>query len=73
MIWSVAALSIGAIALLLMLLRHGAIARSAALIYLVPPTSAVMAYLLFGETLTPIQLCGMAVTAVGVALARSTA
>ncbi|ALK07999.1 DMT family transporter [Blastochloris viridis] len=66
MAWSVLAISIGAVALLLLLIRRGAVARAAALIYLVPPAAAVQAYLLFGETLTGIQLAGMALTAIGV-------
>ncbi len=67
--WSVLALSLGAIGLLLMLIRKGEVSRAAALIYLIPPTVAVEAFLLFGETLGPIQLLGMAVTVAGVALA----
>jgi len=68
MTWSVVMNSIGANFLLLMLLRRGAIARAAALIYLMPPVVAAQAYLMFGETLTPAQLAGAAVTVVGVAL-----
>lgn len=67
--WSVCALSIGAIALLLVLIRRGAVAGVASLLYLVPPVSAVLAYLLFGETLAPIQMAGMALATVGVAIA----
>lgn len=66
--WSVLALSIGAIALLLMLLRHGAVSRAAALSYLVPVCTALEAYVLFGENLTVVQLAGMMVTAGGVAM-----
>lgn len=69
MAWSVVALSMGAIGLLLMLIRRGAVSRAAALIYLVPPSVAIEAFLLFGETMTVLQVFGMAVTAVGVALA----
>lgn len=69
MAWSVLALSLGAIGLLLMLIRRGAVARSAALIYLVPPAVALEAFLLFGERLAPVQLAGMALTVLGVALA----
>ncbi len=67
--WSVLALSIGAIWLLLALIRHGEVSRASQLIYLVPPAAAIQAWLLFGETLTPLQLVGMAATAVGVAIA----
>ncbi|HEY8382141.1 MAG TPA: DMT family transporter [Microvirga sp.] len=67
--WAVFGLSIGAIGLLLFLIRRGAVAGVAALLYLVPPVSAVMAYVLFGETLNPLQMAGMAVAALGVAIA----
>lgn len=69
MAWSVVAVSIISIALLLHLIRRGEVARSAQLVYLVPPTAAVQAYFLFGERLTGIQLAGMAVTVAGVVLA----
>jgi drug/metabolite transporter (DMT)-like permease len=69
MIWSVFALSIGAIGLLLMLIRRGAVSKAATLVFMVPPTAAIMAYLLFGETLNLWQIVGMGLTAIGVALA----
>jgi drug/metabolite transporter (DMT)-like permease len=68
--WSVFALSIGAIWLLLLLIRHGEVSRAAQLIYLVPPTAAAQAYALFGEALSLLQLVGMGATAVGVAIAN---
>ena len=67
--WGVFVLSIGGVGLLLVLLRGGAVAGVAALLYLVPPVTAVMSFVLFGETLSPVQIVGMAVAAVGVALA----
>jgi drug/metabolite transporter (DMT)-like permease len=67
--WAVFGLSMGAIGLLLVLIRRGAVAGVASLLYLVPPVSAVMAYALFGEILAPIQILGMIVAAIGVALA----
>lgn len=67
--WAVFALSIGAIGLLLVLLRRGAVAGVASLLYLVPPASALMAYPLFGETLSALQIAGMAVAVAGVAIA----
>lgn len=68
MAWSVLVLSVGAIALMLMMIRRGEVSKVAALIYLVPPTVAVQAFLLFGETLVPVQVAGMVVTALGVYL-----
>ena len=67
--WSVLALSIVSIALLLFLIRRGEVARSAQLIYLVPPVAAIQAFFFFGETLVPLQIAGMVLTSVGVALA----
>jgi len=68
--WSVLALSLGAIGLLLLLIRHGEVSRAAQLIYLVPPTAAIQAYFLFGERFSALQLLGMAATAAGVAIAN---
>jgi drug/metabolite transporter (DMT)-like permease len=67
--WSVVGLSLGAIGLLLLLIRRGAVAGVAALLYLVPPVSALMAYVLFGERLSPVQILGMLIAAAGVAIA----
>jgi drug/metabolite transporter (DMT)-like permease len=66
--WSVLALSLGASSLLVLLIQRGAATRVASLMYLVPPTTAVMAWLIFGEALTTGIVLGMAVCAVGVAL-----
>ncbi len=67
--WSVLGLSVGAASLLLTLIRRGAVAGVAALFYLVPPVAAVMAFLGFGEALSPVQIGGMGLAAFGVALA----
>lgn len=67
--WSVIPLSLGAIGLMLMMIRRGAVSKVAALIYLIPPTAAVEAYLMFGETLTVLQIGFMVLTAFGVYLA----
>ena len=67
--WAVCGLSLGAISLLLLLIKRGAVAGVAALFYLVPPVVAVLAFALFGEQLSPMQVAGMAVAAAGVAVA----
>ncbi|MGE4251368.1 MAG: DMT family transporter [Parvibaculaceae bacterium] len=64
--WSVVVLSIGAILLLMALIRHGDVAKVSALIFLVPAVAALMAWVLFDETLTPVQIAGMLVCATGV-------
>ncbi|MCO4890252.1 DMT family transporter [Cupriavidus sp. WGtm5] len=66
--WSVVALSIGAISLLFLLIRQGAATRVSSLMYLTPPTTAVMAWLLFGERFPPLAAAGMVLAALGVAL-----
>ena len=68
--WLVLVLSLGAVSLLNVLIRQGSAIHVASLFYLVPPTTAVFAWALFGETLTGLALLGMAVTVFGVWLAR---
>jgi drug/metabolite transporter (DMT)-like permease len=67
-VWLVLVLSIGAVLLLLLLLRRGTAAGVSSLYYLVPPATAIEAYLLFGETVGGLSLIGIGVTALGVAL-----
>lgn len=69
MAWLVLVLSIGAISLLYVMIRHGEVSRIAALFYLVPAVTAALAWALFGESLTPVQIVGMAVCAGAVMLA----
>jgi drug/metabolite transporter (DMT)-like permease len=68
MAWSVLALTLGGSSLLYLLIQRGAATTVTSLMYLVPPTTALMAYLLFGEPLTALTLLGMGITAVGVSL-----
>lgn len=70
--WSSLGMSVGAIALLLVLIRRGAVVAVSSLMFLVPPVSALMSYGLFGETLNGVQLVGMGLAAIGVALAART-
>jgi drug/metabolite transporter (DMT)-like permease len=73
LLWLVLVLSLGAVSLLYVLIRRGAAAQVASLFFLVPPCTALIAWPLFGETLGPVALIGMALTAVGVALASRAA
>jgi drug/metabolite transporter (DMT)-like permease len=68
MAWSVLVLTLGGSSLLYLLIQRGAATRVTSLLYLVPPTTAVMAWLLFAEALTGMVLLGLALTAVGVGL-----
>lgn len=71
MVWSVLVMSVVAIFLLMWLIREGSVAKVSSLFFLVPAVAALMCYFLFGEELTVIQLTGMAVSGVAVALAMS--
>ena len=66
-------LSVGAISLLLLMIRRGAVSAVASMFYLVPPTAALIAYAVFGERLIGIQIAGMLLAAAGVALASRAA
>jgi drug/metabolite transporter (DMT)-like permease len=66
--WAVLGLSMGAIALLLYLIRRGQVSRAASLIYLVPPLAALQAWLFFDEALTLPMIVGTAIAVAGVYL-----
>lgn len=66
--WSVLALSIGAIFLLFALIRKSAATQVSSLMYLTPPTTAVMAWLMFGEAFSMVGVAGMVLAVIGVAL-----
>jgi len=68
MAWSVVGLTLGGSSLLYLLIQRGAATQVTSLLYLVPPTTALMAWLLFQEALTPVMLLGMALTAIGVSM-----
>ena len=70
--WLVLVLSLGAVSLLNLLIRRGGAVNVASLFYLTPPTTALIAWAMFGETLTGWALVGMALAAAGVWLARQT-
>jgi drug/metabolite transporter (DMT)-like permease len=68
--WLVLVLSLGAVSLLNWLIRNSGAVNIASLFYLVPPCTAVVAWLLFGETFSGTALAGMAMAVWGVYLAR---
>lgn len=68
--WLVLVLSIGAVSLLNWLIRHSTAVNVASLFYLVPPCTALFAWLLFGDTFSGVALIGMGVAVWGVYLAR---
>lgn len=66
--WLVVVLSIGAIFLLMLLIRHNGVARISSLFYLVPAMTALLGYLVLGERLEPVQFAGMALIMAAVML-----
>lgn len=68
--WLVLVLSVGAISLLNWLIRHSDAVNVASLFYLVPPSTALFAWALFGDTFSSVALLGMALAVWGVYLAR---
>ncbi|WP_146850535.1 DMT family transporter [Brevifollis gellanilyticus] len=70
LLWVALVLSIGAITLLNYLIKSGTAVNVASLFYTVPAVTAIMAWGIFGETLTGLALVGMVVAVLGVWLAR---
>lgn len=68
MAWSVLGLTLGGSSLLYLLIQRGAATTVSSLMYLVPPCTALMAWVLFGEPITAAIVAGVALTAVGVSL-----
>ncbi|EJZ19828.1 DMT family transporter [Rhizobium sp. Pop5] len=68
LVWSVFGLSMGGVGLLLYLIRRGQVSRAASLIYLMPPTVALEAFLAFGEPLTLPLILGTVIVVTGVYL-----
>ena len=66
MAWSVLGLTLGGSSLLYLLIQKGAAASVTSLMYLVPPSTALMAWLLFDEPITLVTLMAIALTAWGV-------
>jgi len=66
--WLVLVLSIGAIGLLNLLIRSGSAVNVASLFYLTPPTTALIAWAVFGEILTLTAMAGMLLAVSGVYL-----
>ncbi len=68
MAWSVLALTLGGSSLLYLLIQRGAATAVTSLMYLVPPVTALIAWVLFAEPITALTIAGTVLTAVGVAL-----
>ncbi len=68
-LWLTFVLSIGAVSLYMVMIRHGQVSKVSAVFYLVPAIAAIIAWIMFDETLSLVQMAGMAVCALAVALA----
>lgn len=68
MVWLVVVLSCVAILLLLYMVEHGATSSVASVFYLVPPTTAIQAWLMFGESFDFYGALGFALAAIAVYL-----
>ena len=64
--WLIIVLSLGAVTLLWLLVRYGAAERVASVFFMVPPVTAVLAWIFFGETMAVRAMAGMGLAAVGV-------
>jgi drug/metabolite transporter (DMT)-like permease len=60
--------SIAAISILYVLIRQGEASRVASLFYLIPPTTAIMGWLILGEQLSTMVILGFMVASIGVYL-----
>ena len=69
--WAVIPLSIGSISLLFMMIRKGAATKVTSLLYLTPPTTAAIAWLMFDEPFNLLMVLGLAITMTGVLLVNS--
>ena len=61
--------SFGAFTILMFLIKAGSVSKTTTLFFLVPPTSAIMAYIFINESLTTIDLIGLFIATLGVYIA----
>ena len=61
--------SFGAFTILMFLIKSGSVSKTSTLFFLVPPTTAVMAYLFLGEKLSNIDVIGFVLATIGVYIA----
>ena len=68
LVWQVLGLAIGAVLLLLYIIKNGEAGRVSSMFYLIPPLVVTEAHFLFGETLGLLSIAGMFVCVAGVLL-----
>lgn len=69
-LWTALVISIGAVSVLYIMIRRTEVSRVASVFFLMPVSAAILAYFLFGQTLTTTAIVGIAVTALGVFVAQ---
>ena len=70
LVWLIVILSFGAITLLMLIIRHGDVSKTATLFYLVPPVTVVLAFFLFNEQINLVQGTGIVIAVFAVAMSR---
>ena len=61
--------SFGAFTILMFLIKHNSASKTVSIFFLIPPTSALMAWFFLGETFTVWDLVGFIITSIGVFIA----
>ena len=72
LVWGIVGISIGAMSLLFILIRRGNATKVSSLMYLTPPTTAIMGWVLFNEPLTILVGLGTLLTMLGVLIVNQT-
>jgi len=66
--WQILAVSTGAYVILMILIKRDSVAATTSLLFLVPPVTAIIAFFIFGEPLTPVTISGFLMASTGVYL-----
>ena len=66
MTWLIVLVSLGAISILMILIKRGEMSSTASLFFLAPPVSAILGYIVFGEELNALGIFGFIITCTGV-------
>ena len=66
--WMTVVVSLGAVSLLYVLIRHGEVSQVASIFYLVPVSTAILAFLIDHQTIDYFGMLGMMITALGIVL-----
>ena len=61
--------SFGAFTILMFLIKNNSASKTVSVFFLIPPTSAIMAWIFLGENLDPIDICGFIIATLGVYIA----